>query len=321
MAIENIKINDILTDKSRYSLKDILFTSKEHLYNDSFDKLGILNPVIVQRDEEGRLHLIDGIKRIQYAKQNGMTLVDTVVLPGETLVTDIITFILCGKREDIGSSVMNRVQFICFANSLNAPEEWMLESLCVPLGLKPHPGTLRACEHINAMPKELRSFCHDKKFSFKQLINLASYPDDLLGLLVEWNSALQFTASTMDEVASNLRSWLRSENKGIADLINDAEIREILDSSMDPRDKTERLRQLIRIRQFPILSGVNSKIEKIVSDLRLPKEIGIKWDRTLENKNASLSININDPQKWQNIIDALGSKEVRDALKEILDEL
>ena len=74
--MENIDIKKILTDKSRFSLKDILFKSEEHLYNDSFDKLGILNPVIVQRDEEGRLHLIDGIKRIQYAKQNGMTLVE-----------------------------------------------------------------------------------------------------------------------------------------------------------------------------------------------------------------------------------------------------
>ncbi|MBL7031948.1 MAG: ParB N-terminal domain-containing protein, partial [Nitrospira sp.] len=287
----------------------------------AFDKLGILNPLIVQKDEEGRLHLVDGKKRIAYAKQNGMTLVDAVVLPDNTPVTDIIALILYDKREEIGSSVMNRVQFIRFAVSLNAPEEWMIASLCVLLRLKPHAETLQSCERINRLPKELKFFCHEKKFSLKQLLNLASYSDDLLGLLVEWNSPLQLTASTMDEIASNLNSFLRSQDRGTADLVNDAEIREILDSSMDPRDKTERLRQLIRTRQFPVLSEVNSRIEKAVSDLKLPKEIGIKWDRTLENKNAALSININDPKKWQGIIDTLGSKEVKDALKEILDEL
>ena len=90
---------------------------------------------------------------------------------------------------------------------------------------------------------------------------------------------------------------------------------------MDPRDKTDRLRRLIRIRQFPILSGVNARIERAVSDLKLPEEVGIKWDRTLENKNVGCSINIHDPGKWRNVLDALESKEVRDALEEILSEL
>ena len=319
----NIDINDILTDNSRFSLKETVFVSGIETYScaGSFDEIGILSPVIVQKDKDGGLHLIDGNKRIAYAKQNGMLTIDAVVLPEETPVTDIITLILCEKREEIVLSIMNRVQFICFAVSLNAPEEWMIESLCVPLGLKPHTETLQSCERINTMPKELRSFCHDKKFSFKQLLNLASYTYDLLGLLVEWNSALQLTASTMDEIAANLKGWLRSHNKEVADLINDTEIRDIFESSMDPRDKTERLRQLIRTRQFPVLSEVHSRIEKAVSNMKLPKEIGIKWDRTLENKNAAFSININDPEKWQNVLEALKSKEVKDALKEILDEL
>ena len=320
MTTDNIDIKNILTDKSRYSLKDILFSSEEHSYNDSFEKLGIVNPIIVWREGES-FHLVDGGKRIKFGKQKGMIVTDAVVLPENTLVTDIITLILCDKREDVGSSVMNRVQFICFAVSLNAPEEWMVESLCAPLGLKPHPNTLRACEEIIAMPKELRLFCHDKKFSLKQLINLASYPDDLLGFLVEWSSTLHLTASTMDEIASNLRGWLRSKNKSVDDLMNDAEIREILDSSMDPRDKTGRLRDIIHIRQFPVLSGVNSKIEKSVSNLKLPKEIGIKWDRTLENKKLGIFININDSRMLEEMVDIIGSEKVRAVLKEILDEL
>lgn len=319
----NIDIKKILTDKSRYSIKDILFMSEKHLCNGSFDKLGILSPVIVQKekDENGLLHLVDGGKRIKYLKQKGMTSVDAVVLPEETQVTDIITLILCDKREDIGSSVMNRVQFINYAVDLKAPEQWIMDSLCVPLELKPHSGTLSNSGRIKTLPKELRRFCHEKKFSMKQLVNLSSYPNDLLGLLVVWDPLLQLTASTMDEIASNLRDWLRSNNNNASDIVNDREISEILDSSMDPRDKTERLRRLISIRRFPILSEVNVRIETVISDLKLPKEIGIKWDRTLENKNAALSVNINDPKKWQGILNKLGSKEVKDALEDILNEL
>ncbi len=111
-------------------MKEVIFASGIETYScaGSFDKLGILNPVIVQRDGDG-FHLVDGRKRIKYSKQNGMTLVDAIVLHENTPITDIIILILCDKRKDIGSSIMNRVQFICFAVSLNVPEEWILKTL------------------------------------------------------------------------------------------------------------------------------------------------------------------------------------------------
>jgi hypothetical protein len=321
MAIESININNIRTDESRFSLKDVLFTSGGYSYDESLNKLGILNLVVVQKYEDGRLHLIDGRKRLLYAEKNLVEMVDAVVLSEETPVTDIITLILCGKSEEIGSSAINRAQFICFAVSLGVPEEWVLKSLCAPFGLRPHSGTLSECGRICSLPKELKRFCHDKKFSLKQLINLSSYHGDLLSLLVEWNPLLHLTASTMDELASNLRGWMRSNNKNAADLIKDEEIMEIMGSSMDPRDRTSKLRRLFRVRQFPLLSEVNSRIEMTVSGLELPEEIDIKWDRTLENRNVAVSINIHDAGKLRRVLDSLKSKEVRDALEEILNEL
>ncbi len=323
METQYIQINDVLIDDSRFSLKDYLFES----YNaptchiTSFDTLGILYPVILFTDNSHQYHLVDGRKRVQFAKEMKEPLIRANVLPENTPVTDIITLIFCNKRNDIERSVMNRVRFLCYAMALNAPDSWILQSLCVPFEFKPHSSFLRECERINSLPKELKTFCHEKKFSFKQMLNLTLYPENLLLQIIRWKSDLQLTASIMDEMASNLKDYLKSENKAISDFVAEQNVQDIIDSSLSPREKTDRLRQLINLKRYPILTAKNSAIQGRVDDLGLPKGIAMDWDRTLENRNVHVSINISDASQWRELLSRLSSEEVKKAIESILDEL
>lgn len=323
MAVQNIKLKDVLVDDSRFSLKDYLFefAPEQTCHINSFDAFGILDPIIVYKDDQKRLHLVDGLKRVQFAILNKVTMIQATVLPADTPVTNLITLILCNKRYEIEFSTINKVQFIYFATSLNAPEPWILNSLCIPFEFKPHRDFFRECERINNLPKELKLFCHDKKFSHKQLLNLTYHPKDLLTQLIKWKSVLQFTASTLDEMASNLKNYLKRENKKISDFLAEPDIQELFDSSLAPREKTEKLRHLIHLKQFPVLSDKNVKIQKAVDSLKLPKGVQVSWDKTLENKNINLSVNISDPLKWRGMLDTLSSDEVKKAIESILDEL
>jgi hypothetical protein len=95
-----ININDILVDKSLFSLKGFLFESDLHKASteDSFKHLGILHPVIICMDTDGMLHLIDGKKRIEFARQTRAEKISSIILPGSTPVSDIITLILSDRR-------------------------------------------------------------------------------------------------------------------------------------------------------------------------------------------------------------------------------
>ncbi|MEW6600370.1 MAG: hypothetical protein AB1499_05320 [Nitrospirota bacterium] len=323
MAVQNIKIKDVLVDDSRFSLKDFLFEfePEQTCHITSFDAFGILDPVIVYKDDKKRLHLVDGLKRLQFAILTKEPIIRATVLPASTPVTDLISLILCNKRYEIEYSTINKVQFIYFAISLTASEPWVLQSLCIPFEFKPHRDIFRECERIFQLPKELKLFCHEKKFSHKQLLNLTYHPKDLLSQLMKWKSVLQFTASTLDEIASNLKNYLKRENRKIGDFLAEPDVQDILDSSLGPREKTEKLRQLIHLRQFPVLSDKNMKIRKAVDALKLPKGVQVSWDRTLENKNINVSVNISDPSKWRGMLDTLSSDEVRKAFEAILDEL
>jgi hypothetical protein len=323
MSIQGININDILIDDSRFSLRQFLFESApaQSCHVNTFCTLGILYPIIVFKDAKGLYHLVDGLKRVEYANQSQDHVIRAMVLPENTPFTDIISLLLCNKRNEIESSAMNKIQFLCFAISLNAPESWILQILCAPFEFKPHSEFLRECERIFHLPKDIRLFCHEKKFSLKQLINLSYYPPDLLNQLIEWKSVLQLTASTLDEIASHLKDYLKTSDKNIKDFLLEPEVEEIFESSLSPRDKTDNLRQLLYLKRFPTLSGVNASIRNIIGQLNLPKTINITWDNSLENKNVDIAVKVNDPEKWQSIMNTLNSPEVRQAVASILDEL
>jgi hypothetical protein len=222
---------------------------------------------------------------------------------------------------DIEASAINKVQFLNYALTLNAGDEWIIQHLCIPFEFKPHSTFLSECERINRLPGVLKEFCHDKKFSLKQLLNLAYYPDDVLKQVIDWMPHLQFTASTMDEVAANLRDYLRRNNRPAAEFSSDDDVQEIFDSSLSPREKTERLRLLLNYRKYPVLSEKNAVIQEAVDRLNLPRGVSIDWDRTLENKNIALSVNLNDPGQWEEIMKRLGADDLREAIRNILDEL
>jgi hypothetical protein len=323
MSIENINIEDILVDDSRFAMKNFLFEPGPGLscHINSFEAVGILYPIIVYRDYRNHLHLVDGKKRIQYARDRHEKSMRATVLAPSTPVLDIIVLGLCNQMNIIESSVMNKVLFICYASSLNTPESWIMKTLCIAFEFKPHRDFLRECERIYNLPKALKLFCHEKKISLKQLLNLSYHRVDILKQIVKWLPVLHFTASTLDEIASKLSDYLKRENMTLSAFLKDTEVEELLESSLSPREKTEKLRALIHFRQFPVLSESNRKLKSIAAGLHLPKEIQISWDSTLENKNINLSVNISDPAKWSKLLETLSTEDTRKAIESILDEL
>jgi len=323
MSGDLINTNDILVEKSCFSLKGFLFeTGRDKASTeDSFDHLGILYPVLVFKDKNGRLHLVDGRKRVNFAMQRRMEKIRAIILPESMPVTDIITQILADKSTEIGQSVMNKMLFICFANRVAAAESWIINSLCRPFGFKPYSEFLKDCERANDLPDEIKSFCHEKKFSMKQILNLSHHPEDILLQLMRWRTDIQLTASTMDELASNLKDYLRAQKRTINDLVLENEVQDIIRSSMSPRDKTERLRKFIHAKRFPVLTEVNTRIEDTISELNLPERITVKWDRTLENKHVEVTVHVSKSEQLEELLRTLNSAEVKKAVKDILDKL
>jgi hypothetical protein len=322
MIIITVNINDLIIEGSRFDYGDFIFSSTgDPVLERSVEELGILNPVIVYEDRNSRYHLIDGWKRAAIALEKDIKNVEAAVLPDTTALADIISLIYCDKIGEINESVINKIEFICFALYLDADKEWIVKHLCAPFGLKPHSSFLEECRRIHNLPQELKLFCHEKRLSLKQIANLSYYPDEIINQVLKWKSLIHLTASIMDEIAVNLRDYLKASGKGLKDFLCEAEIKEVLDGSLNIRERTERLRNLLIQKKFPILTEVNSRIQGSVDSLNLPEEIIMDWDRTLENKRLDITLNLKDPAQWPDMVSKLKSDSIHEAINKILDEL
>jgi hypothetical protein len=325
MSIDSVNIEKIMVDESPFSLHEFLFEETapegDNLLVDCLEHLGIISPVTVCQDKGGTFHLIDGRKRIAHAMERNMDSLAAVILPEVTPITEVISFIFANKRAVIEASMINRVAFVCFALSLRANETWVINELCITLGLKPHSDFLDECLRVHAMPHTMKRLCHEKKFSLKQILNLTYLPEDLLLQLISWKPRLHLSASLIDEIASNLRDYLRANNLTIHSFASERKVQEIINSELSPRIRTERLRHLIMRRRYPIMSEVNDRLAKTVEDLRLPDSSSLTWDKTLENRYVDFSIRIKKPEEWSRLLQRHPRAEIEKVLARILDEL
>ena len=206
MPIQCVRINDIRIDKSRFACKGILSGDDDlepHIER-SLQDFGVLTPVLVYRDNCGEYHLIDGFKRIRFARQSGLTAVEAVVMPESTPAEEIVAIIFYNKLSRIKKSAISKIRFVLFALDLGASEERVLKFICPPLELKPHRSFIEECRRIHGLPAELKEFCHEKRFSLKQILNLAYYPHDLLVHIMAWKPLLHLSAS--DRKSTRLNS-------------------------------------------------------------------------------------------------------------------
>jgi hypothetical protein len=323
MFVQYVNRCDILTDRSRFSLQGVLYDDApdQQCFVRSCEKLGIVNPVILFRDRESLFHLVDGLKRVQYAGHKQLKTLAAVVLPEYTPATEIVTLILLNRKSVIEASIINRIRFIRFALLSGAPESWVVDTVCPSFGLKPHSSFLKECGQIESLPAELQHFSHEKRFSLKQLLNLACYPPEVLQQLVQWNADLHLTASVMDEIASGLKDYLAFQNLRLEEFLADPEVDSLLCSSLSPRSKTEKLRQLLYEKRFPVLSQANAKIRECIENLKLPGNMTIDWDRTLENRRIGITLQLNDGKQWPEILKRLGKDDLTHTFGKILNEL
>jgi ParB/RepB/Spo0J family partition protein len=97
-TIQSINVTDILTDL-KYPMKSD--TSLDRLI-DAMKTYGLLEPILVQKDEDGKIHLLDGYRRLRAAKILGMEKITAVALrPDYKLTSHMVHLIKNSFRRSL----------------------------------------------------------------------------------------------------------------------------------------------------------------------------------------------------------------------------
>ncbi len=317
-----LKISEILVRDSLFNYQGYVFRQKRP---DDFLKRLLIRypealPLVVYTDRTGRYHLVDGFRRIALLSEGKQEVINALVFPSDTPIEDMIVLRADQHWVEISSTGANRLGFLALALRASVDREWVLKRLCRQLMLRSSEDTLQMAEKLTTLSMNLREFFHKKSYSAKQLENILRYPSELLELVGGWLGSLQLTASVFEEILEALYDHLRAKEMEVSELKKQPEIEEIMQGK-NPNENTRRLRELLNHLRRPILAEKNNRIQELVEMAGLPPEIRLSWDRSLENHQVNISVNIKRQEDVKHLLEHLNKQKVQDCIKGVLKEL
>ncbi len=318
-----LKVDSIVLEQSPFNYRPFLFLNDEEkdTIEQSFSFLGILMPLLVYADRNGQYHLIDGERRLCFARKKGLKEIKARILPPETPVEALLDYLLYQLRDEVQRSAMNGIGFIHFAVKTGISVDWIFQSLSRLPGFRPDRRFIGEVEKIMDLPLPFRRFCHEKRYSLKQVRNLAALPMEIIHLLMEWEDDLHLTASVLDEIGSGLRDCIRREKVDLEEFVKTSGFEDVITSGLSPREKTEEIRRILRERRYPVLSEANRRIEERFERINLPEGVSVRWDRTLENREVKVELSMRSADEWERISGLLRAEALKRAIEETLEEI
>lgn len=133
---------------------------------------------------------------------------------------------------------------------------------------------------------------------------------------------MTLTASIAQELVENIGEIAKAGGHDPSSFLANPTVLEIVDSeSSNPQERTAALRDLVKKMRWPTITEANAKIAGIRSGMGLPDGIRLDWDRTLERRKVTVSIEVDAQERWRDAIEILGKERVGVGVGEILDEM
>ena len=324
MEIQYLTLKSLRIKESRYHFLQITDWNsggeKIRVLTDSIRELGIIQPLIVHRLGDD-FHLIDGFKRVLATGKLGIKTVPCYIIPAGTTLKAILELLLLGHHHRLSSSPVSKVLFIRLTMRLGIDRNILLHHFFPLLELKGHKALLKKIETIAKLPLVVLDFCDEKDFSIKQCLHLTRYPEELLLHVFSWREKLSLTASTVEELLTNIKDYLNGTGKKVSEFLEKEEVKILFASPLPPQERTKQLRQIIKKLRFPVLTETNANLDKIRKGLSLPNNVNLSWDRTLEQRELNLLFNIKEPEEWEKTLKDLKAEKVSRGIEAILKKL
>ena len=321
MQIVPLAIDELVAVDSCYRLSGQHRALSEPPLATSIARIGLIEPIVVHELANGERHILDGVARWAAVREIEQTHIAACLLSPQTDPSELMRLYFLAHRSRVMVSAVNRVRFLDLAKQTGVTSEALRDEFLPLVGFDAHDRLARRCATVAELPGPVLDFCHEKRFSLKQCVHLTRHPVELLELLFQWRDRLALTASIVGELAEHIRDYLRASDLQVAEFADLPIITEVMQNDASPQERTAALRRVVRKLRFPMLTEIQTTLESIRGDMRLPKGVELRWDPTLEQKALELRIRLHDEKCWPETIKRLASAETEAGLHALLERL
>ena len=170
--------------------------------------------------------------------------------------------------------------------------------------------------NIAKCPQNIRHYATEKQLSLKQLTIFTTYSNDYLHWVYD-NIITPYMPSCalLLELTESLYDIKQRYNYTLQQLSN---LITINSTTTSQKTTIQLLRNIIMQHRHPTLHKHNTTIQSTINSLDLPKSIAINWDKTLENKELTITLSLKK-QTDLKLIDTLHTN--KQPLNQLLNKL
>jgi ParB family chromosome partitioning protein len=304
---KRLDISRINFDDFSYSISPDREFYPDKLLRESIARNGIIHPPIVKETISGSYVIVSGRKRLGAFRavfpEEKMCL--CMILSGGISDADVFSVLL---EEIITRRQLSPIEKALFLKKISSlvDEKQIVQEFLTRMGLPRDPVQIKHGKMLLDLEDILIHALHrgDLPETMAREIMPLSADDRLAvyGVI----SALHLGINYQKKLLTICRDLAGREGRSIASLLNDKEVREILNHrDANPPQKTKNLMNHLVRRYTPKSSQAEEEFNRFVASLHLPPNISVKHTPSFEDDSLTLAITLSDKKTLQELLNII----------------
>jgi hypothetical protein len=277
---------------------------------ESIQKVGLINPPLVDTDEEGRVRIVAGYRRILALKSLGEKQVRCTDLSGEGLAAS--EKLLVAFYDNLATRRFNGMEKAMILQRLtnHFREEEVVSRYMPLLGLPSHRPTLHIYTRLNGLESELQAAFAKDGISPKTVRALLGMDSPSRSVCFKWLSNLNFNFNQQSQFIEFAIDLSLIYKKSISNLFaGEPFVSIISDEEMNTPQKAKAALNYLRSLRMPQLSRAERVFREMTRDLDLPKDVRLHHTPFFEGPDYRLELHFRNGEKLRELVLALASNE------------
>lgn len=269
-------------------------------------------PIIVEKNRS-KFDVIYGFQKYRNYKNKNYTEIPAYILENPTLIKKVTTLIRYqrNQRELYPIEIAKIIKILL---SSGVEKKVIATDIADSLGINRGYKLTDKYLELNTIPQYIIDFLLLKTDSLKIWSRFTNRNENIFKIILDYTSP---TLSEFLEIEKNLFEIAKRQNSSIDEAAAEYNLFSIIQENAQNIKKIRKILQEIR---YPILSRHRTRINNELKNLKVPENLFVEPDKSLETKSISLSAHITSEEDISRLRNFLNEENVS-KLKDILDLL
>lgn len=317
---DRIPLDQISFEDETYRISEELFSEKLQA---SLLEVGQINPVILIGQQESRMTIVAGFRRLWALRRIGRE--DALACVEAADRCEPLDAFRLGLWDNLAHRQLSPLEVARALHVLKVTcglsSDVLTDKYLPALGLAPNRKVLQIYLRLNTLQPGLRRLINESRLTLHSAERLALAGPELQDKIAVVLSRVRLSASLQRQVLDLVDEHARMRNTNPAEVLDDPEIAALLDDGgLSTFQRGERLHDLLFRRSHLRLSAARARFEAEKKKLGLPANIRISTDPYFEYPGIRVEFDASSPEGFGETIEALRRASRAPELGELFEE-